>query len=119
MDPEKWRKKHTEERKKNGKSAFPDVGTYTPVPTDIMTFTKLQQISKDKDKLSKAKTWGTSERFTKAKKDAYNPPGPGFYNTNVVWNGKPEGKKGDGDNKKDKNWMNKLTKGIEKSIYYS
>lgn len=116
MDPDKWRKKHQEERKKNGKSNMPDCGSYNPVPVNIMTFDKLKTTSKESNK---AKTWGTSERFSKIKKDAYNPPGPGHYNTNVIWNGKPEGKKGDGDSKKDKNWMNKLTKGIEKSIYYS
>jgi len=119
MEPQDWRKKHTEEKSKGKKAAFPDCGTYNPQPVDFGTFAKLEITMKDKDKAgSKVKLWGATDRFKKAKKDDPNNfPGPGKYNTVAAWNGKPEG--GKKAEKGDKNWMNKISKGIEKSIYYS
>lgn len=32
MEPQDYRKKHTEEGKKNKKSQLPDVGSYNPIP---------------------------------------------------------------------------------------
>jgi len=119
MDPADWRKKHAEHAKKTKKSSLPDMGTYNPIPVSFGTFQKLEAISKDKEKSgSKVKTWGTQERFgKKGKKTDEGGPGPGKYNTIAIWNGKPlDGKKSE---KKDTNWMNKISKGIEKSIYYS
>jgi hypothetical protein len=120
MEPQDWRKKHTEEKAKGKKSAMPDCGTYNPQPVEFGTFAKLEATMKDKEKAApKTKMWGApGDRFRKAKKDDPNNfPGPGKYNTIAAWNGKAEaGKKSD---KKDTNWMNKLSKGIEKSIYYS
>jgi len=120
MEPQDWRKKHVEEKKKGIKSTFPDCGTYNPQAVNFGTFAKLEETQKDKDKSSsKIKTWGApGDRFKKSKKDDPNNfPGPGKYNTIAAWNGKPEaGKKAE---KKDGNWMNKVSKGIEKSIYYS
>lgn len=118
MDPKKWISKHQELKKKEkDKKPGPDCGTYNPLPNDLVTFDKIAEMMKDKNKLPKVKTWGApGDRFRKPKKDAYNPPGPGNYNTMIIWNGKqPDGKK----DKKDLNWMNKVSKGIEKSIYYS
>jgi len=118
MEPQDWRKKHGEEKTKNKKSTNPDCGTYNPQPVNFGTFSKLEIIAKDKDRASKVKTWGApGDRFRKAKKEDQTVPGPGKYNTLAVWNGKPEG--GKKSEKRDTNWMNKLTKGIEKSIYYS
>jgi len=119
MEPQDWRKKHGEEKSKNKKSAMPDCGTYNPKPADFGTFAKLEEAQKDKNNNSKVKTWGApGDRFKKAKKeDPNNYPGPGKYNTIAAWNGKPEG--GKKSEKKDTNWMNKISKGIETSIYYS
>lgn len=117
-EPGDWRKKHGELAKKKKKSEFPDVGTYNPMPQDRETFGKLFEKSKNKENQNKVKYLGTSERFKKVKKDDPNNfPGPGKYGLLCTWNGKlPPGKKHDG---KDNNWMNKLTKGVTKSIYYS
>jgi len=122
MAPEDWKKKHVEDAKRS-KSAVPantSEKTSMPFPVAFNTFGKLLELSKDKTKTqTKAKIWGTSERFV-AKKDAKKAPnsvpGPGHYPMAATWNGKlaPNNK-----DKKDKNWMNKITKGIERSIYYS
>jgi len=117
MKPEDWKKKHAEQ-KKNSKSTFPDVGTFHPEPVAYKTFGKLYDLHKEKKDVTKVKMWGTAKRFELKKDNKKNPnalPGPGQYPLMATWNGKlPAGKK-----EKDKNWMNKITKGIEKSIYYS
>jgi len=119
MKPEDWKKKHAEQ-KKNSKSTFPDVGTFHPEPVAYKTFGKLYQLHKEKKDINKVKLWGTAQRFTGKKDDKKKSssafPGPGQYNMTATWSGKlPPGQK----ENKDKNWMNKVTKGIEKSIYYS
>jgi len=116
MKPEDWKKKHSEKR---AKSAFPDIGTYNPYPAHIKTFGKQFELHKEKKDVTKVKAWGTAVRFVfkkDAKKDPHSVPGPGTYAMTATWNGKlaPNDK-----DKKDKNWMNKITKGVEKSIYYS
>ncbi len=119
MKPEDWKKKHGEQGKKSKKSSYPDVGTFNPQPAAFKTFGKMYELHKEKKDISKVKMWGTAQRFTlkkDTKKDPNNFPGPGQYNMAATWSGKlPLGQK----ENKDKNWMNKVTKGIEKSIYYS
>jgi len=118
LKPEDWKKKHGEESKKNKKSTLPDVGSFNPHPVNFKTFAKTFEVNKENKGKKDSKAWGTSTRFvTKkdAKKDPNNFPGPGSYPLIATWNGKiPAGKK-----EKDQNWMNRLTRGIEKSIYYS
>lgn len=120
MNPEDWKKKHAGQNKRNAKSAMPDIGTYNPFPADLTTFGKMFQLHKDKKDINKVKLWGTEKRFEIGKKNnKKNPnafPGPGQYAMTATWNGKnPPGKK----DTKDKNWMNKITKGVTTSIYYS
>jgi hypothetical protein len=119
MKPEDWKKKHNEQRSKSAKSSFPDVGTYNHMPVAYKTFGKLYDQTKNKTNQTKVKEWGTATRFELKKdnkKDPNNFPGPGQYNMTAEWSGKALTGKTD---TKDKNWMNKITKGIEKSIYYS
>jgi len=119
MKPEDWKKKHNEQKKQHSKSAFPDVGTFHPEPVAYRTFGKLFDLHKEKKDLSKVKMFGTATRFAAKKdpkKDPNNFPGPGMYPMTATWNGKlPPGIK----DTKDRNWMNKITKGVEMSIYYS
>jgi hypothetical protein len=119
MKPEDWKKKHGEHSKKTAKTALPDVGTYKPEPAHYKTFGKLLELHKDKKDQTKVKMWGSAVRFVHkkdVKKDPNNFPGPGQYAVTATWNGKlPPGVK----DTKDKNWMNKITKGITTSIYYS
>jgi len=70
----------------------------------------------DKIEPRKVKYLGTEERFKKVKKDSPNNfPGP-MYNMIAEWNGKPAaGKKAE---KKETDWMKRITKGPERSIYY-
>jgi len=117
MKPEDWKKKHVELSKKSKKSPFPDVGSFNPHPVSFRTFAKDMELRKEKKDQKNVKIWGTSSRFvTKkdSKKDPNNFPGPGTYPMIAGWNGKTVEKK-----PKDLNWMNRLTKGVEKSIYYS
>lgn len=117
MKPEDWKKKHGDQKKRDAKSAGPDIGSYNPFPVEYKTFAKDLAEPKDK-KNSNTKVWGTGSRFVQqkdTKKDPNNFPGPGSYGMVATWNGKLE--KG-GNAKTDKNWMNKITKGIERSIYY-
>ena len=62
--------------------------------------------------------FGKDDRFKKFKKDdPNNTPGPAKYQLIATWNGKQmPTKKAD---KKDTNWMNKISNGITTSIYYS
>jgi len=117
MKPEDWKKKHGEESKKSKKSTLPDVGTFHPHPVAFKTFAKQFELTKDKKDQKMVKMWGTAPRFVMkkdTKKDPNNFPGPGNYDMRAKWNGKSTEKK-----PKDLNWMNRLTKGVEKSIYYS
>ena len=117
MKPDDWKKKHSELSKKSKKSPFPDVGTFNPHPVNYRTFAKDFELRKEKKDQKNVKMWGTAPRFVikkDPKKDANNFPGPGNYPMIATWNGKTTEKKA-----KDKNWMNRLTKGIETSIYYS
>jgi len=118
MKPEDWKKKHGEQGKKSKKSTFPDIGTYNPNPVNYKTFGKEFELRKEKKDQKNVKIWGTSTRFPAKKdpkKDANNFPGPGNYPMIATWNGKSA----NGKREKDKNFMNRVTKGIEKSIYYS
>jgi len=119
MKPEDWKKKHGEHNKKTAKSGLPDVGTYKPEPVALTTFNKLYTLHKEKKDQTKVKMWGTAVRFAGKKDPKKNPnnfPGPGQYAMTATWNGK----QGPGQkDTKDKNWMNKITKGITTSIYYS
>jgi hypothetical protein len=117
LKPEDWKKKHGEDAKKNKKSTFPDVGTFNPHPVAFKTFSKEFELRKEKKDQKIVKMWGTAPRFVMKKdnkKDPNNFPGPGNYDMRAKWNGKSTEKK-----PKDLNWMNRITKGIEKSIYYS
>jgi len=117
MGPTEWRKKHAD--KSRSKSALPDGLTVNPFPANYRTFGKLFEQVKNKEAGAKVKVWGTSSRFQAkkdSKKDPNNFPGPGQYGMTAEWNGKQAVGKND---KKDKNWMNRVTKGVEKSIYYS
>jgi len=118
MKPEDWKKKHSENSKKNKKSTYPDMGTYNAQPVNYKTFSKELELRKDKKGPKDAKIWGTAGRFTTRKdpkKDPNNFPGPGNYPMIATWNGK----NANGKKEKDKNWMNRVSTGIEKSIYYS
>jgi len=117
LKPDDWKKKHGEESKKGKKTTFPDVGTYNPHAMTFKTFSKEMEIRKEKKGTKEVKIWGTSARFPvrkDVKKDPNNFPGPGNYPMIAAWNGK----NANGKKEKNKHWMNRLTKGIEKSIYY-
>lgn len=45
--------KHSEQAKKRGKSALPDVGSYNPEPLSFTTFNKLSGNLKKKEKVDK------------------------------------------------------------------
>lgn len=70
MNPEKWIGVHKESEKKNGKSSYPDVGTYkNNFPLDYDTFGKMMAKEKeDGNKKSSVKYLGTEERFKDIKK---------------------------------------------------
>lgn len=100
----------------------PDGFHYNPHYATFDTFGKLSlDIAEKKNNRIKQKSMFTSQRFgdpKKEKKLGASTPGPGQYPLIAHWSGKPEkGKKKDEEKKK--NWMNLITKGIEKSIYYS
>eukprot|EP00825_Cyclidium_porcatum_P032475 TRINITY_DN3474_c0_g1_i1.p3 TRINITY_DN3474_c0_g1~~TRINITY_DN3474_c0_g1_i1.p3 ORF type:complete len:166 (+),score=36.56 TRINITY_DN3474_c0_g1_i1:379-876(+) len=115
--PEDWRKRHKTVDKVK-KSQYPDVGTYkNNFPCDFMTFSKLLIESKEKTNKTKIPYLGKEERFkdpTKSKSQAHQVPGTGKYNLNLEWPGKVDPKKKD----KPKNYLNSISRGISKSIYY-
>jgi len=118
LKPEDWKKKHAENQKKGKKSTYPDMGTYNSQPVEYKTFGKQLELAKEKKGGKDSKIWGTAGRFTTRKdpkKDPNNFPGPGNYPMVATWTGK----NANGKKEKDKNWMNRVSKGIEKSIYYS
>jgi hypothetical protein len=76
-------------------------------------------LKEKKDKSQTKKNYlGTEVRFkdpTKSKSKLDGPvPGPGSYALVAKWPGKEEGMKKD----KSKNWMEGLSKGVQRSIYY-
>lgn len=97
-----------------------------PYPTMYMTFSKLADLKKaeDKEKTKRLeRLWGTSYRFTDAKYKSKSTsvlvvPGPGTYDMISYWNDPKVAyqKKSEKQDKKD--WQYKITKGIQKSIYY-
>ncbi|EGR31167.1 hypothetical protein IMG5_116380 [Ichthyophthirius multifiliis] len=118
--PEQWRQKHKElEQKKQKKYNTPDMGTYKyNYPSTYDTFGKIYQKLQDSGgKLTKSAVnyLGKTERFkdiSKSKsKQITNAPGPGHYPLIAQWPGK--------ESKKEQfNYLEKISKGIEKSIYY-
>jgi len=58
------------------------MGTYSPIPTDVMTFQKLE-IESERYKKSKGKFLGSEERFKNPKQTKsllmVGTPGPGNY----------------------------------------
>eukprot|EP00825_Cyclidium_porcatum_P008854 TRINITY_DN1443_c0_g2_i3.p2 TRINITY_DN1443_c0_g2~~TRINITY_DN1443_c0_g2_i3.p2 ORF type:complete len:295 (-),score=84.47 TRINITY_DN1443_c0_g2_i3:291-1175(-) len=115
--PEDWRKKHKGSDKLK-KLSTPDMGTYkNNFPSDYPTFGKLLAEAKDKKQSSKIHYLGTTERFKDPKKSkalVLNVPGAGQYNLLLEWSGKTDPKK----KEKPKNFLNSITRGISKSIYY-
>lgn len=121
MDPQKWINLHKEWAKRSGKSKSPDMGTYKMnFPLDYDTFGK-QFIKSQEDaasgKKGSVKYLGTEERFKDAKKSKSKStlvvPGPGQYPLVPKWPGKDKPKEG-----KEKNWMDGISQGIQRSIYY-
>ena len=116
--PEEWKKKHVEELKKNMKS-LPDIKNLPlplPLPANYATFSKTFKLKEDK-KIKAAPLFGKDDRFRIMKNDPNNTPGPAKYELMATWNGKVQStKKSD---KKELNWMNKVSTGISTSIYYS
>lgn len=95
---------------------------YNPYPVTFDTFGKLESdIKEKKTGRQRQKSMDNSLRFPDPKKEkerAGSVPGPGHYPMIAHWPGKSEkGKKDDGVKVKD--WMKRISKGIEKSIYYS
>ncbi|CAD8155724.1 unnamed protein product [Paramecium octaurelia] len=95
----------------------PDCTKYKPYPVDYNTFGRSLELLYDKKKIepAKIKYWGNpSKPVTRNKSEAKIPP---QYNLIAYWPGKEDGS---GKNKELKkfNWMNKVTKGIQQSIYY-
>jgi len=84
-----------------------------------MTFDRLADQNKDAKGKNKIKIWGSEERFKDFKKSKIKnipiTPGPGMYPLVAEWPGKDSKKK---DGTKTKNWMEGLTKGVNRSIYY-
>lgn len=116
---EDFKKKMKESQKKAGKQ--PDGFHYNPFPATFDTFGKLHaDIEAKKPGTLKPRSLSNEKRWIDPKKEkakAALMPGPGEYPLIAQWPGKLEkGMKKD-ENKK-KNWMNLITKGVEKSIYH-
>ncbi|CAK73021.1 unnamed protein product (macronuclear) [Paramecium tetraurelia] len=108
--------KDKELAKKRGKSALPDIGTYHPEPVQFTTFNKLLDLTKRKDKLDR-NTFGKDVRFKDPKKSKSKQillPGPGQYPMVVQWAGKEQDK----NKTKQKTYLQAISKGCERSIYY-
>ncbi|EGR33008.1 hypothetical protein IMG5_063790 [Ichthyophthirius multifiliis] len=109
---------HKEQTKKGKLSNLPDVGTYKfNFPLDYDTFGKM--LVKGKQKTA-VKYLGTQIRFKDLKstksKSVVIGPGPGHYQMIAQWPGKLTLK--DKKNEKAKNYLNLLSSGLQKSIYY-
>jgi len=116
-----FRKRAKEKQKKSEKQV--DGLHYNPHYATFDTFGKMSMdIAEKKNNRLKEKSLTRQKRFPdekKAKEIGGQVPGPGHYQMIAFYSGKPlKGKKSDED-KKDKNWMNKITKGPTTSIYYS
>ena len=92
-----------------------------------MTFSKLADLKKAEEKEKSKKLerlWGTSTRFTDPKqksksKSVSNFPGPGTYDMLSYWKDpKIAYKKKSEKEIGNKDWQYKISKGIERSIYY-
>jgi len=98
----------------------PDLKSLTkPIPVLYDTFDKLIKL-KNENKIRAVKMFGTDKRFREVKPEhpnhPKNTPGPGAHDIVAKWREKPAvGQKAE---KKDPHWMNKITKGVERSIYY-
>ncbi|KAL4507088.1 hypothetical protein ABPG72_001881 [Tetrahymena utriculariae] len=121
MSPDKWIAFHKAKLSKTAKSNLPDVGTYKMnYPLDYSTFGKMLVKSQEEggNKKSSVRYLGTEERFKDPKKTKSKinsiVPGPGQYPLVAKWQGKEQKK-----DSKEKNWMDTITTGISKSIYYS
>ncbi len=116
---EDFKKKMKESQKKSEKQA--DGFQYNPYPASFDTFGKLKaDIDAKKPGMLKPKSLSTEKRWIddkKAKELGARNPGPGEYPLIAHWPGKLEsGKKK--DDKQQKNWMELITKGVDKSIYH-
>jgi len=120
LKPEDWRKKHKDESSKP-KPKVPDMGSYTPSPANYATFDKILEKQKANKGGKSSKLWGSEVRFDFEKKGGEKKretvPGPGQYNMIASW-GPSDGKEANAK-KGSPNYMNKITTGITKSIYYS
>ena len=94
---------------------------YNPHYPAFDTFGKLEaDIKEKKAGRQREKSMDNAKRFPddkKGKERSGSVPGPGHYQMIANWPGKPE--KGKKDEVKVKDWMKLISKGVEKSIYYS
>lgn len=118
LKPEDWRKKHKANSGKPKKNQAPDMGTYkNNFPVSFMTFDKLLAEAKNNKNKTKVPYLGKEERFKdpkKSKSSNTGAPGAGQYNMLIDWPGKVDPKKKD----KPKNYLNNISRGISRSIYY-
>ncbi|KRW99931.1 hypothetical protein PPERSA_12607 [Pseudocohnilembus persalinus] len=118
LKPEDWRKKHTaqdKETKKRSKSSAPGPGQYKNLPVLYNTFDKIANQGKPK---TTTKYMGTEVRWkdpTKTKSVSSKPvPGPNFYDMRQKWPDAHTKEK----KQKPTNYMDKISRGISRSIYY-
>lgn len=90
-----------------------------------MTFSKLAELKKAEEKEKSKRTskfWGTSTRFSDPKKSKsisfINFPGPGTYDMLSYWNDPKIAYQKKSEKQEKKDWQMKISKGIERSIYY-
>ena len=97
------------------KPLWPDIGTYNPLPVTYRTFSEGLTKSKEKGAASlNKKGFGAQDRFQYQKKTLNYIkliPGPGNYDMVQSWTTRGKEQKGQ------KDWMNRITKGVSMSIY--
>jgi hypothetical protein len=125
-EPKDWINKHRDLSKKSKEKKNDQ--NINPFPTMYMTFSKLAEMKKaeEKEKSKKVeKLWGTATRFSDPKKKSkstsfINCPGPGTYDMISYWKDPKVAymKKSEKEKEDKKDWQMKITKGVERSIYY-
>jgi len=94
---------------------------YNPIPVTFDTFGKIKaDIDAKKPGAVKPRSLSNEKRWVddkKAKEKSALSPGPGHYPMIAHWPGKIAGGKKK-DDKQPKNYLQLITKGVEKSIYY-
>jgi hypothetical protein len=120
VTPVEWTKKHKEESKKLTKKD--NLEAIDPIHQDFNTFDKTVKELKKSESATNAKNlrfFGSQERFPDPKKSKSKSilitPAPSNYNLMALWKGKE--KRDEKEKHKPLDYY-RLTKGIEKSIYY-